>query len=106
MTNTTDGLATYPLWCIARNGAVWGNRHKSAEDTIAEVQLMIDRAKESEHRSPKYSSGWISYLVEWDDNGRNTWTKRQPYIVEIEVGSTVHAKGPVIARWIGGERVL
>lgn len=102
---TNSKLANYPLWCIAKNGAVWGNRHKSAEDTIAEVQSMIDRAKETVARSPGYRSEWLTYMVEFDDTGRSVWTAK-PSVVEVEAGSTVYAKGPVIARWIGGERVL
>lgn len=101
---TTKGLATYPLWCIAKGGAVWGNRHKSAEDTIAEAQRIIDGAKEAFARSG-YRSEWLTYRVEFDDTGKQVWTEK-PTVVEIEVGSTVHAKGPIIARWVGGERVL
>ena len=44
-------------------------------------------------------------MVEFDDTGKQVWTEK-PTVVEIEVGSTVYKKGPVIARWIGGERVL
>jgi hypothetical protein len=100
-----DGLATYPLWCIARNGAVWGNREKSAEATIAEAQQIIDHAKEAVARSPGYRSDWLTYMVEFDDTGKQVWTPK-PVVVEIEVGSTVYKRGPIIARWIGGERVL
>lgn len=102
---STDGLATYPLWCIAKGGAVWGNREKSAEATIAEAQQIIDRAKEAVARTPGYRSEWLTYFVEFDDTGKQVWTPK-PTVVEIEVGSTVYKKGPVIARWIGGERVL
>jgi hypothetical protein len=103
---TKHGPANYPIWSIVKNGAVWGNRHRSAEDTIAEVEQMLARDKEAEARCPKYDSGWISYLVEWDDEGRNTWTKRVPMTITIEAGSTVYYQGPVIAKWVGGERVL
>ena len=101
----TDGLATYPLWSIARHGAVWGNRYKSAEDTIAEVQGILDRAKEAIARTPGYRSDWLTYMVEFDDTGKSMWTPK-PMVVEVEAGSTVYKKGPVIARWVGGERVL
>ena len=100
---TNNGLATYPLWCIAKRGAVWGNRHKSAEDTIAEAQQIIDRAKETVALG--YRSDWLTYMVEFDDTGKSVWTPKST-VVEIEVGSTVYAKGPIIARWVGGERVL
>lgn len=102
---TNDGLATYPLWCIAKRGAVWGNRHKSAAETIAEVQLMLDRSKEAVARTPGYRCDWLTYMVEFDDTGKQVWTEKST-VVEIEVGSTVYAKGPIIARWVGGERVL
>jgi len=102
---TTDGLATYPIWSIAKGGAVWGNRFKSAEATIAEVQLMLDRSKEAVARTPGYRCDWLTYMVEFDDTGKSAWTPK-PTVVEVEAGSTVYKKGPVIARWIGGERVL
>jgi len=101
---TKHGPADYPIWSIVKNGAVWGNRHKSAEATIAEVEEILARAKEAESRSTGYKSGWLSYMVEFDDEGKSQWTKK-PLTITIEAGSTVYYQGPVIARWVGGERV-
>ena len=104
--STKHGPATYPLWCIATQGAVWGNRYKSAADTIAEVELMVTRAKEAEAHCPAYKSDWLTRKYQgFDDNGKTAVVTR-PVTIEIEVGSTVYFKGPVIARWVAGERVL
>lgn len=98
-------------WCISINGGVWGNRHRSADETIAEVQQIVDRAKESvaylAKHAPRHDGHnlWLNKWHRFTDDGRELWNL-QPSVVEVGAGSTVHAKGPIIARWVGGERVL
>jgi hypothetical protein len=91
-------------WTICINGFAWGNRHRSAEETIAEVQRILDDDRATVARLPKYHSSWLTKWVRFNDAGIEIPTPK-PATVTIEEGSTVYKTGPVIARWIGGERV-
>jgi len=94
---------------ISKNGAVWssGRPPVTLDTMVAEVERMIAFDKESIAKyGRKAHALWVvGWYQGFDDNGLSAVVSR-PATVEIEQDSTVHHKGPVLARWVGGERVL
>jgi hypothetical protein len=103
------GEVNYPLWTILLGGAAWGNRHKSEADTIAEVDRILSCHLAGDYGDPKVGNDW-SWVTRgrhaWDDQGRDIGYKPHPIAVEVWRGMNVNHRGTLVARWIGGERVL
>lgn len=104
-----DGEVNYPLWTICLQGAAWGNRSMSEAKTIEEVEQTLARHKAGDYGDPAkprdYS--WLLYSRhEWDEQGKDIGWQPVPVRVEVWRGMNINFRGALVARWVGGERVL